>query len=123
MKKITLSDLEKHFVQLADRGKSTDALFTEFANIVGAKFVKFKYRYPDSYGALISNNIIVNIFNNTYRNTFGFQALKYDGSLEAALSSQNSDSDITNTIMRLASIIGCFSDDFSDESYNDSDSD
>jgi hypothetical protein len=122
MKNITLSDLEKHFVDLADRGKSSDALFTEFASIVGAKFVRFKYRYPDSYGALISNNMVVNIFNNQYRNTFGFQALRYDGSVEAVLSSQNSDSDITNTIMRLASIIGCFSDDYSDNSdYDESD--
>lgn len=122
MKKITISGLEKHFVSLADNGASADSLFNEFASIVGAKFVKFKYRYPDSYGAIISKYMIVNLFSNPHRNTFGFQALQYNGSIEAVLSSQNSDSNITDTIMRLASIIGnLLGDDNYENSFDESD--
>jgi hypothetical protein len=119
MKKITIASLEKHFVALADNEASTDSMLNEFASIVGARFIKFKYRFPDSYGVLITKNVVVNLFNNVHRNTFGFQALRYDGSVEAVLSSQNSDSTIIDTIMRLAPIIGCFSDDFI---YDDNDS-
>ena len=121
MRKITISSLEKHFVSLADNGSSTESLFNEFASIVGAKFVKFKYRYPDSYGALISKHMIVNLFKNPNRNTFGYQALQYNGTIDSVLSSQNSDSNITDTIMRLASIIGHFSNDSYDSYENDDD--
>ena len=119
MKNITISGLEKHFVTLADNGSSVDQLFTEFASIIGAKFIKYRYRYPDSYGTLISKYMIVNLFYNTHRNTFGFQAFQYNGTVDAVLSSQNSDSNITDTILRLASIIGPFTND--EDSYSDED--
>ena len=121
MKKITISGLEKHFVSLADNGLSIDELFNEFASIIGAKFVKYKYRYPDSYGAVISKHTIVNLFYNSNRNTFGFQALQYNGTIDTVLSSQNSDSNITDTIIRLASIIGPFAGDYSESDESESD--
>ena len=117
--KITISDLEKHFVKRADQGASVDSIFAEFATMIGAKFTKFKYRSPDAYGVLVDNEMWINLYYSPQRGVFGFQSLYLDGTLQAALSLQYSDSSIVDVILRLATNIGKFSLDNNDDNYSD----
>ena len=116
---VNVSDLEKHFVKLADQGASVDKMFYDFASLINAKFIKFKYRNPDSYGVLLDEEgkVWMNLFYSPQRQVFGFQALNLDGTLQAVLPLQHSDSTIVDVILRLTSNIGNFSTD-----YDDSDS-
>jgi hypothetical protein len=108
-KNVTISDLEKYFVGKFDKGASADNLLKDFANIAGIKFVHFKYRFPDSYGILMDDNIWINLFYNANRDTFGYQFLNMDGTIHSVHSSLNSDCSIVDLIIRLAPNIGKFS--------------
>ena len=121
---VNVSDLEKHFVKLADQGASIDKMFSDFAAIINAKFIKFKYRNPDSYGVLLDENegVWVNLFYSPQKQTFGFQALNIDGTLQAVLPLQHSDSSIVDVILRLTANIGNFSTDYDSGADSDGDS-
>ena len=117
-KNITISDLETHFIARVDRGASIDSILTEFASMIKAKFIKFNYRNPDSYGVLVSKNMWVNLFYSHQKGTFGFQCFNINGTLQSVLSLQHSNSFILDIILRLA---GNMSDFANDDSYDDND--
>ena len=119
MSNITISDLEQHFVKRVDQGLSNDSIFKEFATMINAKFIKFNYRNPDSYGVLVDETTWINLFYSPQRNVFGFQALQINGDLQAVLSLQHSDSSIVDVILRLTANIGNFSFDDDNSEYDD----
>lgn len=113
-KNITISDLENHFIRQADKGASIDNMLSEFANIIKAKFIKFNYRNPDSYGVIIEKNMLANIYYSHQRCTFGFQCINIDGTIHSVLSLQHSNSSILDLILKLAGNMGQFEDESSD---------
>jgi hypothetical protein len=121
-KSITISDLEKHFIARADRGASVDSILTEFASMIKAKFIKFNYRNPDSYGVLITSSMWINLFYSSQKRTFGFQCFHLDGTLQSVLSLQHSTSSILDVILRLAGNMGNFTEENDDSSSYDDDS-
>lgn len=134
-KHLTVADLEKYFVNKVAQDTPSEKLFTEFASVIGARFVKFANRNPDAYGVLTDANSIVNIYYDASRDVYGFQALSVDGSLQSVLPLKNG-CEIVDLFMRLAANIGKFaeqpknskknkqqySDDESDSSYENDES-
>jgi len=119
-KNITISDLETHFISRADRGASIDSILSEFASMIKAKYIKFNYRNPDSYGVLIDNSMWINLFHSPQKGTFGYQCFYLDGTLKSVLSLQHSNSSILDVILRLAGNMRNFEEEEeSEDSYDD----
>ena len=121
-KNITISDLENHFISRVDRGASIDNVISEFASMIKAKFIKFNYRNPDSYGVIIDKHMWINLFYSPQKDTFGFQCFNLDGELKSVLSLQHSSSGVVDLILRLANNMNKFTEEESEDSYYEDES-
>jgi hypothetical protein len=117
-KHLTVADLERYFVNKVDEDIPHEKLFSEFALIIGARFVKFGNRNPDAYGVLTDECNMVHIYYDVDRDVYGFQVLSVDGTVQSVLPLKKSNCSIVDLFMRVAANIGKFSEQYSTKTTN-----